>query len=51
MSSGAPWLSIGFAGSRSCEPIQATPPSSRITISGIDQTTSSMRPENSQSGR
>ena len=33
----------GLAGSSSCEPIQATPPSRMITIAGIAQTTSSMR--------
>ena len=41
----------GFAGSSSCEPIHVTPPSRMITISGIDQTTSSMLPENDHSGR
>ena len=41
----------GLAGSRSCDPIQATPPRSMIVSSGIAQTISSMRPEYAQSGR
>jgi len=36
--------SRGCAGSSTCEPIQATPPSSRITMTGIAHTTISMRP-------
>ena len=51
MSTGVSRSDNGFAGSSSCEPIQATPPSRMITIAGIAQTTSSMAPENSQSGR
>jgi len=41
----------GFAGSRSWDPIQATPPRSMITRRGILQTMSSMRPEKTQLGR
>src|SRR5436305_1614701 len=41
----------GLAGSRSCEPIHATPPSSMMVSSGIDQTISSSWPEYSQSGK
>src|SRR6267154_3217765 len=43
--------SIGFAGSRWWAPSQATPPSRMTVRAGIDQTTSSMRPEYSQSGQ
>ena len=54
------WTSSGFSplaigsglyGSRACEPYQATPPSTMIVSIGIDQTTSSSVPLNSQSGR
>src|ERR1700730_8542623 len=42
---------IGLCGSRSCAPIQATPPTNSTVIAGIDQTSSSRRPEYSKSGR
>ena len=42
---------IGLAKSSSSAPIRATPPRSSMTISGIDQTTSSMLPENARFGR
>ncbi len=45
------WASTGSAGSSAYDPSHATPPSRMITMAGIDQTTSSMAPENSQSGR
>src|ERR1700726_351253 len=48
---GLPVPSTGAAGSSSCEPIQATPPSRMTVSAGIDQTTISMRPEYSQSGQ
>src|SRR4051812_24147931 len=51
ISSGGVLDSNGFAGSSSCDPIQATPPSSVITSSGMAQTISLMRPEYSQSGK
>ena len=51
-SSETPWIASGFdadgsgaAGSRSCEPIHATPPSRMITITGIAQMISSNCPE------
>src|SRR5262249_7214401 len=43
--------SIGLNGSRACEPIQITPPSNTMTRRGIPQTSSSIRPEYTQSGR
>src|SRR5712671_5036848 len=43
--------SIGFGGSSWWEPIHATPPSRMTVSAGTDQTTSSMRPEYSQSGQ
>ena len=36
---------IGLRGSRSCAPIQATPPTRSTVIAGIDQTSISSRPE------
>ena len=57
-SSETPWISSGgvsdangFAGSRSWDPIQATPPRRMIVRRGMDQTMSSMRPEYSKFGR
>src|SRR3954453_15426779 len=41
----------GLAGSRSWLPIHAMPPSSMTVMAGMDQTTSSIAPEYSQSGR
>src|SRR5262244_2028627 len=56
-SSDTPWtlsgLSFddnGFAGSRSCDPIQATLPRSMIVSSGMDQVMSSMLPDSTKLG-
>src|SRR6516164_9233730 len=43
--------SIGLKGSRACAPIQITPPRNTMTRRGIPQTSSSIRPEYTQSGR
>src|SRR3984957_1412961 len=51
MLSGSSFDSIGLAGSRSCEPIQATPPRSMMVRRGIAQTINSRAPEYSKSGR
>src|SRR5450631_1040427 len=57
-SSDTAWIRTGFAsecsstlGSSSCEPIHATPARRITTMVGTDQTTSSICPEYSQSGR
>src|ERR1700750_2910967 len=42
---------IGLRGSRSWAPTQATRPTSRTVMAGIDQTSSSRRPEYSKSGK
>src|SRR4029450_12517167 len=41
---------IGLKGSRSCDPIQITPPRNRMTRIGMPQTTISMLPEYTKSG-
>src|SRR5258707_6903540 len=48
---GLPVPCTGAAGSSWCDPIQATPPSRMTVSAGIDQTTSSIRPEYSQFGQ
>ena len=42
---------IGLRGSRSWAPTHATPPTSSTVMAGIDQTSSSRRPEYSKSGK
>src|ERR1700752_5159432 len=42
---------IALRGSRSCAPTHATPPTSSTVMAGIDQTSSSRRPEYSKSGK
>ena len=50
-SSGFTFEAKGCAGSSSCAPIQAMPPKNVIGSSGIDHTTSSIRPDCEKSGR
>src|SRR6267154_5606654 len=42
---------IGLRGLRSCEPTHATPPTRNTVMAGIDQTSSSRRPEYAKFGR
>src|SRR6266700_2860858 len=42
---------IGLRGLKSCEPTQATPPTRNTVMAGIDQTSSSRRPEYRKFGR
>src|SRR6478672_11533936 len=50
MLTGVAGEATGLRGSRSCDPIQATPPTRSTVIVGIDQTSSSRRPEYVKSG-
>src|SRR5690242_9647810 len=49
-SSGSSLEDNGFAGSRSCEPIQATLPRSMMVSSGMDQVRSSILPDSTKLG-
>src|SRR5499426_799696 len=48
--SGSSFDDNGFAGSRSCDPIQATLPRSMIVSSGMDQVMSSILPDSTKFG-
>src|SRR5678815_1123463 len=48
--SGSSFDGNGFAGSRSCDPIQATLPRSMIVSSGMDQVMSSILPDSTKLG-